>query len=53
MHPLIAEFPSWRFYGHRLETGIRPQDRLRGAKPSQCLTRSAGGTTLEEQSLWS
>eukprot|EP00927_Polykrikos_kofoidii_P039352 TRINITY_DN33755_c0_g1_i1.p1 TRINITY_DN33755_c0_g1~~TRINITY_DN33755_c0_g1_i1.p1 ORF type:complete len:1158 (-),score=210.38 TRINITY_DN33755_c0_g1_i1:56-3121(-) len=27
MHPLIAEFPSWRFYDHKLETGIRPNDR--------------------------
>ncbi|CAE8623465.1 unnamed protein product [Polarella glacialis] len=27
MHPLIAEFPSWRFYNHKLETGIRPSDR--------------------------
>lgn len=27
MHPLIAEFPSWRFYGHKLETGVRPEDR--------------------------
>eukprot|EP00929_Paragymnodinium_shiwhaense_P055921 TRINITY_DN27995_c0_g1_i3.p1 TRINITY_DN27995_c0_g1~~TRINITY_DN27995_c0_g1_i3.p1 ORF type:complete len:1156 (+),score=273.93 TRINITY_DN27995_c0_g1_i3:35-3469(+) len=27
MHPLIAEFPSWRFYNHQLKTGIRPQDR--------------------------
>lgn len=27
MHPLIAEFPSWRFYNHKLETGIRREDR--------------------------
>eukprot|EP00971_Amphidinium_carterae_P228029 4523011-Amphidinium_carterae.1 len=22
MHPVIAEFPSWRFYNHKLETGL-------------------------------
>lgn len=27
MHPMIAEFPSWRFYDHKLETGVRPADR--------------------------
>lgn len=27
MHPIIAEFPSWRFYNHKLETGLRPADR--------------------------
>merc|ERR1719353_2360085 len=24
---MIAEFPSWRFYKHKLETGVRPEDR--------------------------
>ena len=30
MHPLIAHFPSWRFYRAELQTGISPEDREHG-----------------------
>lgn len=27
MHPLIAHFPSWRFYRAELKTGVLPEER--------------------------